>query len=189
MSRREASGLVALVPQQATDLLYHNSIRAECAAADRSAGAAPGSARRIFDELCEGALLADDTHPRDLSDGQRLALALAVQLTPRPRVILLDEPTRGLDYRAKRRLREMLRSLAAGGKAIVVATHDVEFVAQTAQRVVVLAEGEIITSSPTVEALAASPVFAPQVAKVLAPAPWLTTDQVAAALAGQAARG
>jgi energy-coupling factor transport system ATP-binding protein len=189
MSRREASALVALVPQQATDLLYHDSIRAECAAADRAAGVAAGSARRIFDELCGGFSRSGATHPRDLSDGQRLALALAVQLTPMPRVVLLDEPTRGLDYRAKRRLRDRLRALAAEGKAVVVATHDVEFVAQTASRVVVLAEGEVITSSPTREALAASPVFAPQVAKVMAPAPWLTTDQVAAGLARRAVRG
>ncbi len=100
--------------------------------------------------------------------------------------MLLDEPTRGLDYRAKARLSVMLAELAAGGQAVVVATHDVEFVAHTAQRVVVLAEGEVITSAPTVEALAASPVFAPQVAKILAPQAWLTTQQVAAALADDA---
>ena len=57
-----------------------------------------------------------------------------------------------------------------------------EFVAQTAQRVVVLAEGEVVTSAPTLEALAASPVFAPQVAKILAPLAFLTSEQVAAAL-------
>jgi energy-coupling factor transport system ATP-binding protein len=99
--------------------------------------------------------------------------------------VLLDEPTRGLDYQAKARLSDMLADLAAGGRAVVVATHDVEFVARTAQRVVVLAEGEVITSAPTVEALAASPVFAPQVAKNLAPQAWLTTQQVAAALADE----
>jgi len=189
LPRDGASGLVALVPQQATDLLYHDSVRAECAAADRAAGASSGTARAIFDELCLGAAVSEAAHPRDLSDGQRLALALAVQLAPRPRVILLDEPTRGLDYRAKARLREMLRGLAAVGKAVVVATHDVEFVAQTARRVVVLAEGEVITSATTAEALAASPVFAPQVAKVLAPTDWLTTDQVAEALEAEVARG
>jgi energy-coupling factor transport system ATP-binding protein len=61
----------------------------------------------------------------------------------------------------------------------------VEFVARTAQRVVVLAEGEVITSAPTAEALAASPVFAPQVAKILAPQAWLTTQQVAVALSAE----
>ena len=193
LSRNEAAALVALVPQQAADLLYHDSIRSECAAADQAAHADPGTARRIFDELCTGSAISEATHPRDLSDGQRLSLALAVQLSARPRVVLLDEPTRGLDYRAKARLKEILAGLAAAGKAVVVATHDVEFVAQGAQRVVVLAEGEVVTSAPTAEALAASPVFAPQVAKVLAPLGFLTTAEVAAALAtsvsGSQARG
>ena len=88
--------------------------------------------------------IPDDTHPRDLSEGQRLALVLAVQLAAAPRVVLLDEPTRGLDYRAKRELGLILRELAADGHAVVVSTHDVEFVAATAHRVVVMAEGEIV---------------------------------------------
>jgi energy-coupling factor transport system ATP-binding protein len=124
-----------------------------------------------------------DAHPRDLSDGQRLALALAVQLTASPKVLLLDEPTRGLDYSAKARLGEILERLAVDGHAVVVATHDVEFVAHVAHRVVVMAEGEVVTDAPAADALAASPVFAPQVAKVLAPQPWLTVEQVAAAMA------
>jgi energy-coupling factor transport system ATP-binding protein len=183
VSRREVAGLVALVPQQATDLLYHDSVSAECASADHAAGVAAGTTRAIFERLCLGSSVPDPTHPRDLSDGQRLSLALAVQLAARPRVLLLDEPTRGLDYHAKSRLGEMLADLARAGHAIVVATHDVEFVAQSAQRVVVLAEGEVVTSAPTGEALAASPVFAPQVAKILAPGAWLTPRQVEAALA------
>jgi energy-coupling factor transport system ATP-binding protein len=181
-SRRESAAAVALVPQDAADLLYHETVDAECRAADAAAGAASGSARALFDELCLGVGVDATTHPRDLSDGQRLSLALAVQLTARPRVLLLDEPTRGLDYAAKARLGDVLAKLARDGLAIVVATHDVEFVAATAQRVVVLAEGEVVTAAPVDEALAASPVFAPQVAKVLAPEPWLTVEQVADAL-------
>nr|MBA2558614.1 ATP-binding cassette domain-containing protein [Propionibacteriales bacterium] len=186
MSRDEAAANVALVPQQATDLLYHDSIDAECRAADRAAGAAAGTARGLFDQLIDGPQLGGSAHPRDLSDGQRLALALAVQLTAKPHVLLLDEPTRGLDYTAKTRLQIVLNRLAADGCAVVVATHDVEFVAQAAHRVVVLAEGEVVTSAPTEQALAASPVFAPQVAKVLAPQTWLSVEQVSQALAGRA---
>ena len=79
-------------------------------------------------------------------------------------------------------LARILRDLAEAGHAVLVATHDVEFVASTASRVVVLAEGEIITSAPTQQALAGSPVFASQVAKVLSPQPWLNVGQVAEAL-------
>jgi energy-coupling factor transport system ATP-binding protein len=108
-------------------------------------------------------------------------LVLAVQLAASPRVVLLDEPTRGLDYRAKRELARILGDLAAGGHAIVVATHDVEFVATSSHRVVVMAEGEVVADGPTEAVIVASPAFAPQVAKILAPQPWLTVEQVRAA--------
>lgn len=181
MSRSETAARIALVPQQSADLLYHDSVDTECAAADRAAGAVAGTSRALFERLV-GTGVEGGRHPRDLSDGQRLALALAVQLTADPVVLLLDEPTRGLDYNAKARLREVLDGLAARGRGVLVATHDVEFVAHVAHRVVVLAEGEVVTSAPVAEAMAASPVFAPQVAKVLAPQPWLTVEQVSAAL-------
>ncbi|MGB4809114.1 MAG: AAA family ATPase, partial [Candidatus Phosphoribacter baldrii] len=124
----------------------------------------------------------DDRHPRDLSEGQRLALALSIILAGRPQVVLLDEPTRGLDYPAKRRLVGVLRELAADGHAVVVATHDVELVADVAHRVVVLAEGEVVADGPTNEVLTGSPAFAPQVAKILHPLPLLTVADVTAAL-------
>ena len=89
-----------------------------------------------------------DRHPRDLSEGQRLALALALVLAARPPVVLLDEPTRGLDYTAKRGLAGILRGLADDGPAVLVATHDVEFVALVADEVVVLAEGEVVSYGP-----------------------------------------
>jgi energy-coupling factor transport system ATP-binding protein len=121
----------------------------------------------------------DDAHPRDLSEGQRLALALSVVLVSTPPVVLLDEPTRGLDYPAKAELAEVLRRLADDGHAVMVATHDVEFAAQAADRVVVLAEGEVVSAGPTRDVLAASPAFAPQVTKILGPG-WLRVDEVTA---------
>ncbi|MFF7020771.1 ABC transporter ATP-binding protein [Streptomyces klenkii] len=171
---------VGLVPQEPRDLLYADTVAAECTAADGDAGAAPGTCRALVSGLLPG--VAGTTHPRDLSEGQRLALALAVVLTARPPLILLDEPTRGLDYAAKHRLVEILRGLAAEGHAIVLATHDVELAAELAHRVVVIADGEIVADGPTAEVVVSSPAFAPQVAKVLAPQPWLTVGQVREAL-------
>ncbi|GFM96802.1 hypothetical protein Sfulv_16130 [Streptomyces fulvorobeus] len=133
-------------------------------------------------ELLPG--IHDRTHPRDLSEGQRLALALAVVLTGRPPLLLLDEPTRGLDYAAKARLVGILRALAAQGHAIVLATHDVELAAELAHRVVILADGEIVADGPTAEVVVSSPAFAPQTAKILAPQAWLTVSQVRTALEG-----
>ncbi|MFJ6950758.1 ABC transporter ATP-binding protein [Micromonospora aurantiaca (nom. illeg.)] len=171
---------VGLVPQNSGDLLYLETVDAECAQADRETGVPAGTCRALVDQLVPG--LPGDRHPRDLSEGQRLALALAVQLTAAPPVVLLDEPTRGLDYHAKRQFTAVVRMLAGDGRAVVVATHDVELVATLADRVIVMAEGEIVSDGTTAEVMLASPAFAPQVAKVLAPAPWLTVEQVAAAI-------
>jgi len=173
---------VRLVPQTAADLLYLDTVDAECAAADAESGRPAGACRSVLNRLTPG--VVGGQHPRDLSEGQRLSLVLAVQLTADPQVLLLDEPTRGLDYPAKRALGAMLAELAAHGRSIVVSTHDVEFAAAVADRVVVLATGEVIADGPAAEVLASSPSLAPQVAKVLAPQPWLTVDQVAAAVTG-----
>ncbi|MFJ9503464.1 ABC transporter ATP-binding protein [Streptomyces anulatus] len=171
---------VGLVPQEPRDLLYADTVAAECAAADRDAGATEGTCRALVSELLPG--VGDDTHPRDLSEGQRLALALALVLTGRPPLLLLDEPTRGLDYAAKARLVGVLRGLAAEGHAIVLATHDVELAAELAHRVVILADGEVVADGPTGRVVVSSPAFAPQTAKILAPQEWLTVSQVRAAL-------
>ncbi|HWM36260.1 MAG TPA: ATP-binding cassette domain-containing protein, partial [Streptomyces sp.] len=171
---------VGLVPQEPRDLLYADTVAAECAAADTDADAEEGTCRDLVAALLPG--VSDGTHPRDLSEGQRLALALAVVLTSRPPLILLDEPTRGLDYAAKSRLIGILRTLADQGHAVVLATHDVELAAELANRVVILAQGEIVADGPTAQVVTSSPAFAPQVAKVLAPGRWLTVPQVRAGL-------
>ncbi|HVT22740.1 MAG TPA: ATP-binding cassette domain-containing protein [Mycobacteriales bacterium] len=175
-----ARGRVGLVPQTPADLLYLDTVRAELDTADREAGAGGEPTRRLLDRIAPG--IADGCHPRDLSEGQRLALVLAIQLRSQPRIILLDEPTRGLDYTAKRALCGVLRDLARSGHAVVVATHDVEFVASTADRVVVMGDGDIVADGPTTEVVVASPAFAPQVTKILAPLAFLTVDEVEHAL-------
>ncbi|MFF0015141.1 ABC transporter ATP-binding protein [Streptomyces sp. NPDC005374] len=172
---------VGLVPQEPRDLLYADTVAAECRAADTDADAPSGTCRALVDDLLPG--VTNETHPRDLSEGQRLALALAVVLTARPPLLLLDEPTRGLDYAAKARLVALLRDLAATGHAIMLATHDVELAAELAHRVILLAEGEVIADGPAAEVLTSSPSFAPQVSKVLAPQRWLTVAQVRESLA------
>jgi energy-coupling factor transport system ATP-binding protein len=172
--------LVGLVPQTATDLLYLETVEAECRAADRQAGAEAGSCRTLLDELVED--IPPDRHPRDLSEGQRLCLVLAIVLTARPRVVVLDEPTRGLDYEAKAHLAGIVRRLAADGHAVLTASHDVEFVAQVADDVVVMAGGETVSSGPAAQVLAESPAFAPQTAKILGDG-WLTVEQVREAVA------
>jgi energy-coupling factor transport system ATP-binding protein len=171
------------VPQVPADLLYAATVGRECEQADADTGVEPGTTLALFERLSPDVPL--DRHPRDLSEGQRLTLALSVVLAARPPLLLLDEPTRGLDYTAKHRLVEILRDLAAAGHGVLVATHDVELVAEVASRVLVLAQGELVADGPTTEVVVSSPAFAPQVAKVLAPDRWLTPTEVAVALAGE----
>ncbi len=123
LSARQARTLVGLVPQTPSDLLYLESVRAELEQADAESTRASGRgkrpdvgagkslcARQLLDQLAPG--IPDDTHPRDLSEGGRLSLVLAVQLRAAPPVVLLDEPTRGLDYKAKRALVGIVDQLA-----------------------------------------------------------------------------
>jgi energy-coupling factor transport system ATP-binding protein len=156
---------LVMVPAQPTDLFWADSVAREL----------PGpTAADLLDRLAPG--IARSAHPRDLSEGQRLALALAIQLTARTHVVILDEPTRGLDYTAKDRLATLLRSLADEGRAVLVATHDVEFLALAADSIMWMAEGEIVGSGPAAEFLMSVPAHAPQIAKVMAPQPYLTVD-------------
>ena len=171
---------VGLVPQQPADLLEGTTVAEECRTSDRDAGCEPGTTRALLALMAPD--IEDGTHPRDLSEGQRLLLVLCVVLAARPPLLLLDEPTRGLDYPTKGRLARVLADLAQAGHAVVLATHDVELVADVADRVVILAEGEVVADGPTTQVVTSSPMFAPQVAKILAPQRWLTVDEVAGAL-------
>lgn len=174
---------IALVPQTPSHLLYHDTVAAECAAADADAAAASGTTARILADLVPD--LPEQRHPGDLSEGGRLALALAVQLAADPPVLLLDEPTRGLDYRAKENLAGLLTDRAASGRAVILTSHDVEFVARTATRVLTLAQGEVVADGPARQILTASATLAPQVAKILHPLDYLTVAEVETALGGR----
>jgi energy-coupling factor transport system ATP-binding protein len=169
-----------LVPQDPGLLLYADSVEGELESADHDFGLPAGTTRSVLDRIAAG--LPSGQHPRDLSEGQRVCLALAMILASQPQLVLLDEPTRGLDYAAKRRLVTVLRDLARDSHAVVLATHDVELAAEVATRVVILAEGEVVADGSARAILAASPAFAPQVAKILHPLPFLTVDDVVAAV-------
>jgi len=181
LSPKELIARVGMVPQDAGILLYRSTVADECETADRESGLPAGATAAALDRVLPG--VPRDHHPRDLSEGQRLSVALAVVLAPAPPLVLLDEPTRGLDYPSKERLVAVLRELAADGHCVVLATHDVELVASVAERAVVLAQGEVVADGPAREVVCHSPVFAPQVAKVLAPEAWLTVEEVREALA------
>lgn len=180
VSDDEARRLVSLVPQSPSDLLYLPSVGEELSQADKESQVPAGTTRGILERL--GADLPDDRNPRDLSEGQRLALVLAIQLAARPVMVCLDEPTRGLDYAMKEELATIVRQLADEGACVLISTHDVEFTAQATDRCIVLADGDIVADGPTRVVCCASPGFSPQVAKVFHPHDVLTVAEVAAAL-------
>jgi energy-coupling factor transport system ATP-binding protein len=115
-------------------------------------------------------------HPRDLSSGERQRVALAAIAVTRPHTLLLDEPTRGLDYTAKDALAALLRAWRNEGMAILVVSHDVEMAALIADRVMILSQGEIIADGDPRRVIADSPLFAPQVARVFPGRGWLTVE-------------
>jgi len=126
----------AMVPQVAADLLFLNSVAEEFLESDSYAGVPASSTGKLLEKLV--GKVDPATHPRDLSAGQQLALALAVQLVKGVDLILMDEPTRGLDELAKQALAKIINSLADEGKAILITSHDSKFLAQVADHTISL---------------------------------------------------
>jgi energy-coupling factor transport system ATP-binding protein len=133
---------------------------------------------------------AVDADPRDLSGGERQRLALAIALAGRmegervPGVVALDEPTRGMDRSRKGELVALIESLARHGAGVVVATHDVEFASEFAERVVLLGDGVVIADGRMEDVLSGGWYFATEVARVLDLPGVVTPEQGALALGG-----
>ena len=169
---------VALTPQTPEDILFKDSVGDEVRATLRAHGRDDGS-HDILGSL--GIVHLATRHPRDLSAGERLLAAVAATVATDAKVLLLDEPTRGLDAHTKERLSAFLRAYAARDRAVVFASHDVELVAELATRVVMLAGGEVIADGTPRGVLAGSPVFAPQTARVFG-SDWLTPEELTGSL-------
>jgi len=177
LNDQELISYVGYVPQEPTDLLYGHSIQEECELSDRDNAVLSGTTLKMYSELM--AIPSLKAHPRDISEGQRLGLALSIILSASPKIVILDEPTRGLDYEAKKVLVANLKRIAhQQQRSVFISTHDVELVADVADRVIFLADGEVIADGTTRQVLTASPAFAPQVAKALPHAQWLTVAEV-----------
>lgn len=160
---------VAYLPQNPNALLFAESVLDEVLTTLRNHALSPEQAPIPPEHLLERLGLADvaDAYPRDLSVGQRERVALAAVLATSPPIILLDEPTRGLDRLQKQALVRMLREWQAEGAAILFVSHDVEVVAEAADRVLILDAGRLVADGPTRTTLAQHADFAPQLAHVL----------------------
>lgn len=169
----ERSGEVALLLQNPNDYLIH-----ECVADE-----APIES---LDRYGLTPFLERD--PRDLSGGERQRLALAIVTQDRPAALLLDEPTRGMDAKRKEELATMLDRLAAGGTAVLVATHDVEFAARFASRAILLGDGRVLRDAPAGDVLAGGWHFSTAVARLLPGSGALTPEQGVSLLVAGAER-
>jgi energy-coupling factor transport system ATP-binding protein len=157
---RRPAGRTAYLPQNPGALLHLPTVRAEVDLTLRRTD----SAEEVESILASFGLLdLADRYPRDLSSGERQRAAIAVTLAGSPTLALLDEPTRGMDLSSRRALGAAVRSLSQRGSAVVIATHDVDLVAEVADRVVVLGDGRAVELGPPERACAAGSAFATQI--------------------------
>ena len=180
LSGKELLQTVSIIPQNPSDLFLCDRVADECKLSDKLRNTALGTTRSLLALISPN--VEDNQHPRDLSEGQRLGLALAITLSGNPKVLLLDEPTRGLDSHGKSELINLLKKCSAANQTVILATHDVELVAEIAHQVVVLSDGAVVASGQTSEILTNSNAFSPITARALAPASWLSVNDVRTAL-------
>jgi len=175
-STDEIIAAVGYVPQNPNSLLFAETVREEIAFTRRNHHLTTDDEQPLLDSLQLGAL--GERYPRDLSVGERQRVALAAILAGEPRVILLDEPTRGLDYVQKHLLTSFLAQEKAHGHTVILATHDVELAAASVDRVVILGDGEIVVDGSTREVMTQSMVFSSQMNKLLHDDRFLTVQDV-----------
>jgi energy-coupling factor transport system ATP-binding protein len=171
----EVGKRVGYVPQQPDSILFAETVEGEVEFTRRAHGLPPNGVTLLEDLGLSRYLLSD---PRDLSVGERQRVALAAALAGEPGALVLDEPTRGLDYGQKENLVAILRAFRARGGLVLLATHDVELSAQVAGRVVILGEGGIVADGPAREVFADSVTFATQVGRLFRDPDLLTVDDV-----------
>ncbi|MGQ9825317.1 MAG: energy-coupling factor ABC transporter ATP-binding protein, partial [Desulfotomaculales bacterium] len=161
----QTGGLVAYLSQNPNDYLFQETVEDELFFTLKNFGLPDDG---VVDELLETLRLScyRRANPRDLSSGERLRVALASVLVTRPRLILLDEPTRGIDCRLKEELGGILRAQAKRGAAVLLVTHDVEFAAEYASRIIMMFAGRVVIDGNRLEVLEKSLFFSTQIGKL-----------------------
>ncbi|MBQ2823920.1 MAG: energy-coupling factor ABC transporter ATP-binding protein [Oscillospiraceae bacterium] len=124
---------LALLPQDVQTVFLRNTVREELA--DVGAGELPFEINHLLDK-----------HPYDLSGGEQQLAALAKVLASKPKLLLLDEPTKGIDAETKHTVAEILKRLKQSGVTIIIVTHDTEFACECADRCAMFFRGNIVSS-------------------------------------------
>lgn len=144
---------IAIIPQNPLTLFSEETIRHDLINYAISCGVSKEIAPNAIYDICRGLNIIDilKHHPYDLSGGEIQKAAIAKVMISNPDIILLDEPTKGVDAWSKKLLADVLKRLAKEGKTIILVTHDNEFAAETADVCGLLFDGNIISEDTTRE--------------------------------------
>ncbi|MCD6401296.1 MAG: ATP-binding cassette domain-containing protein [Anaerolineales bacterium] len=184
----EICGSIGYLPQDPNTLLFAESVHEELITTLRNhkyiAQWGEDRVERTISELLKrlGLRGKGDLYPRDLSVGERQRVALGAITVTLPDVLLLDEPTRGLDYHAKQALGDLLRGWKEEGLAILLVTHDVELVASLADRLIYLQDGEIVADGLPASVFPVMSGFIPQMLRLFPNSGLLSVDDVCTAI-------
>jgi energy-coupling factor transporter ATP-binding protein EcfA2 len=165
----ELAKKVGFVFQNPNDHLFADTVEEEIAFPLKNLGLESGEVRSRIDEVLAMFQLEEyrKKYPRDLSGGEKQRVALASVLAIQPGILILDEPTRGMEYRLKAELMNFLHEYADRGNSVILVTHDVETVAEYAARVILLSEGSIIVDGDKREVLSRALLFSPQINRLV----------------------
>jgi energy-coupling factor transporter ATP-binding protein EcfA2 len=161
----ELSQKVGYVFQNPNDHLFADSVEDEIAFSLRNRGAEESEIKKAVEGMLDEFELERyrKSYPRNLSGGEKQRVALASVLAGQPEIIVLDEPTRGMDYVLKKKLINYLDDYRRRGNTVIMVSHDVETIAECAQRVVLLSEGRVVVEGNKREVLAKALLFSPQI--------------------------
>jgi len=158
---KDIAEAIGYLPQNTDEYFFYETVEEEI-------GLSKNNPRAKDDKLVEyaiGELRIKEYfqyNPRELSAGERVRVALASVLAGRPALLLLDEPTRGIDCNFKNDLGRLLLSYSESGTAVIIVTNDIEFAAEYAQRVILMFDGRIAGDGTKHEILDGSIFFSPQ---------------------------
>lgn len=139
-------GMMAMLPQDPQSLFVHKTVREDLGEMLSSKDGSREEKLKNVAEICEITELLE-SHPYDLSGGEQQRAALAKVLLTEPKILLLDEPTKGIDSFFKLKFAEIMEKLKAQGVTIIMVSHDVEFCAKYADTVSMFFDGSIVTTN------------------------------------------
>jgi len=193
LSSREIAGKIGLVFQNPLHQLFCESVSKEIAFGLKNLGKPKKEIEsRVYEILKNHNLLSyRDKHPLTLSEGQKKRLGLVSVLAMDPEFLIVDEPTLGQDLSYLLRLKAILRELTAGGKGVLIISHDIEFISDTAHRIAIMLNGKIVADERAEKILfdeallkqcgLVAPAI-PRLAKLLSMSPALSREEILAKL-------